>query len=208
MPRLFVAIDLPKAAKEELAGLAQGLPGVHWVETEQLHLTLRFVGEVDDPMFRALRARLAEIQAPAFSLGLTGLGTFPPRGTPRVLWVGLTPVPELFALQAQIEAMVQAGGLPAEERPFTPHITLARLRPEEGHGQPGRRERFRPPRRERSRTAELVARLLARHQAFGSPPFPVAELHLYSSLLTPRGALHRREASYPLAEPPSSPETG
>ncbi|WP_298273169.1 RNA 2',3'-cyclic phosphodiesterase [Geobacter sp.] len=176
--RLFVAIDLPDEVKQSVAALCQGVPGVRWLPPEQLHLTLRFIGEVDDAVAGIIRRGLAEITSPPFPLSLRGVGCFPSPRRPRVLWVGLNGNEPLKRLQQGVEAAVVAAGIPAEERPFSPHITLARLR--------------------EHREAEITP-FLARNASFHSEPFTVDTFHLYSSSLTPKGAIHRREASYPLA---------
>src|SRR6266568_527239 len=126
--RLFVAIDLPDDVRRELDQLREPLPGAHWVPVEQLHLTLRFIGEVDDATLLAVKEGLAGVSGAPFPLAVQGVGHFPPGKHPRVLWVGLDAGPLLGELQRDIETAVQAAGLPAEERPFSPHITLARLR--------------------------------------------------------------------------------
>ena len=89
MPRLFIAVDLPDTIKENLESMSFGIPGAKWVRPEQLHLTVRFIGEVDGALFRDIKNILDEVSAAAFSLQLKGVGYFPPRGAPRVLWVGL-----------------------------------------------------------------------------------------------------------------------
>ncbi len=177
MIRLFIAIDIPESVKQEMARLCCGLPGARWVGTEQLHLTLRFIGEVDGGMFRDIRECLAEVQAEPFTLQLDGVGFFPPRGRPRVVWVGLRQSNELQRLRNRLESCLVGLGLEAEKRKFAPHITLARLKNT-------------PPAR--------VGRFLENHNLFLSFPFSVDEFFLYSSRLGKRGAVHRVEAAYPL----------
>ncbi|AJE04727.1 RNA 2',3'-cyclic phosphodiesterase [Geobacter pickeringii] len=176
--RLFVAIDLPDGVKQSVADLCRGVPGVRWLPPEQLHLTLRFIGEADEAVDGAIRRGLAAIVSPPFPLALRGVGCFPSPRRPRVLWVGLGGSDPLHRLQQAVEAAVNGAGVPAEERPFSPHITLARLRE---HGETG------------------IAPFLARNASFQGEPFTVDAFYLYSSILTPQGAIHRREASYPLA---------
>lgn len=176
--RLFVAIDLPDRVKQAVATLCRGAAGVRWLPPEQLHLTLRFIGEADDAVEGAIRRGLAEVGSPPFPLTLRGVGCFPSPQRPRVLWVGLGGSDPLERLQQQVEAAVITAGLPAEGRHFSPHITLARLREQRG--------------------TELIP-FLTRNAPFESEPFTVDAFHLYSSILTPQGAIHRREASYPLS---------
>jgi 2'-5' RNA ligase len=175
--RLFVAVDLPEALRERLAGMSGGLPGARWVPPDQLHLTLRFVGDVDGAVFADLQETLAEVRQEPFDLALRGAGHFPPRGAPRVVWVGFDASEELRRLHAAVERAAQAAGLEPEGRRFHPHVTLARLKDT-------------PPRR--------VAEYLAAHAGLRSDPFPVRELVLYSSVLGSTGATHRPEVVYPL----------
>ncbi|HHB75783.1 MAG TPA: RNA 2',3'-cyclic phosphodiesterase [Desulfobulbus sp.] len=175
--RLFVAIDLPEKIKEQVAGLCCGLPGARWVNPEQLHLTLRFIGEVDGGMFRDIRETLDEVRSDPFTLQLDGVGFFPPRGKPRVAWVGLRQSVELSQLRNRIESRLAALGLEPETRKFSPHITLARLK---------------------NTPASKVGRFLETHNLFLSPPFTIKEFFLYSSRLGRNGAIHRIEAGYPL----------
>jgi 2'-5' RNA ligase len=176
--RLFVAVDLPEEVKQSVANLCRGVSGVRWLPPDQLHLTLRFIGEADDAVDMAIRRGLAEITLPPFPLSLQGVGCFPSPRRPRVLWVGLSGGEPLKLLQQGVEAAVVAAGIPTEERPFSPHITLARLREQ--------------------READ-IAPFLTQNASFRSEPFSVDAYHLYSSMLTPKGAIHRREASYPLS---------
>ena len=175
--RLFVAIDLPDSVKEQVAGLCCGLPGARWVNPEQLHLTLRFIGEVDGGMFRDIRETLDEVQSDPFTLQLDGVGFFPPRGKPRVVWVGLRQSVDLSQLRNRIESRLVALGLEPETRKSSPHITLARLK---------------------NTPASKVGRFLETHNLFLSTSFAIDEFFLYSSRFGRNGAIHRIEAGYPL----------
>ena len=177
--RLFVAIDMPAAICDELSVLQSGVPGARWAGADQLHLTLRFVGEVDPPGFDELAHALAEVEAPAFEMALKGVGHFPPRGKPRVLWAGVEVQPALLDFQTRVEAAVVRAGLPADDRRYSPHVTLARFR------RPG--------------DVVLVSSYLTEHAAFHTAPFPVEAFHLYSSHLSQSGAIHTVECSYPLS---------
>lgn len=194
--RLFIAMDLPEAIRAQLAALAIDLPGVRWVPAHQLHLTLRFLGDVADGSPRqALEAALAQIVGPPLSVSLRGVGQFPERGRPRVLWAGLTPVEPVFALAARVEAATAAAGFAPEPRPFSPHVTLARLK-----DPPPRRdaEEAMPPSSPSSRARMGARGFLAAHAGLDSPPFTVDEVRLYSSVLGSRGATHRVELRVPL----------
>ena len=177
MYRLFAAIDLPPDIAAQVQALCFGLNGARWVQAEQMHLTLRFIGEVDGGIFRDIKEGLATIKAPPFSLQVKGLGFFPPRKPPRVLWAGVTPVEQVSGLRNRIENVLVGMGLEPEGRKYSPHITLARLRDTPLAG---------------------LSRFLAGNGLFATPEFAVSEFHLYASELTAKGAFHTREASYPL----------
>jgi 2'-5' RNA ligase len=177
MPRLFVAIDPPDEQKALLAGLCSGLPGARWVRDRQFHLTLHFFGNVDGPTARVIGEALHGVRADPFELALRGVGHFPPRGEPRVLWAGVEESEGLAELHRQIQRVLRRVGLPPEERKFFAHVTLARL------------------------VGTPLPRLLAflrEHVELTAEPFAVTEFDLYSSVLASEGALHQREASYPL----------
>jgi 2'-5' RNA ligase len=176
--RLFVAIDLPEAVKERLSMISCGLPGARWVKPEQLHLTMRFIGEVDGDRFLDIRDELAEVSCESFPMQLQGVGFFPPRKKPRVVWVGLEKNEQLVRLRKRIEAVLVRTGLEPEGRKFAPHITLARLN---------------------KTPASKVGRFLEHHSLFISPLFQVNEFRLYSSVLNAGGATHYIEQEYPLS---------
>ena len=128
VPRLFVALDLPQAVKRSLEPLAKGLGDVRWLAPEQQHLTLRFIGDVDNGALHDIAEALATVPARPFELTLKGLGHFPPRGEPRVLWVGVDKNPELASLKRRIDRALKDAGLPPDARKFAPHVTIARMR--------------------------------------------------------------------------------
>jgi len=175
--RLFVAIDPPPEIREQLAGLCCGLPDARWAPPEQFHLTLCFIGEVDGSTFLDIREALAEIKVPPFSLCLQGVGFFPPRGQPRVVWAGIDRSEPLMTLQRKVTTRLFQLGLELENRKFSPHITLARLKET-------------PPAR--------VGKYLQEHGLFASPAFEVDRFALYSSVLGRKGASHIVERWYGL----------
>lgn len=177
MYRLFVAIDLPEEVKEAVANIRGDLPGARWVPREQIHLTLRFIGDADETLFQVIRKRLAEVKARHFPLALEGIGYFPPGPTPRVLWVGMTASAPLLDLQQQVEQAVQTAGMIPERRRFSPHITIARLR---------------------ETPAKTVQAFEVQHSRFRTESFTVGNFYLYSSVIGNQGAVHTREAVYPL----------
>ena len=176
MPRLFIALCMPAEVGRELDALCVGLPAIRWTESEQFHLTLRFIGEVDNATFLEIGAGLASVTGAPFEMRLKGLGTFPPRGEPQTLWAGVETQEPLANLRARIERGLGDYGLEPERRRFTPHVTIGRFRG--------------PPPRER------FGSWLAARSLFRSSPFIVTSFTLFSSQLRPEGALHSREADY------------
>jgi 2'-5' RNA ligase len=176
MLRLFVALSIPDAAAQSLATLQFGVPGASWQTREQLHLTLRFIGEVDGRAAEAIRDALSAIEAPAFTLELHGTGEFGGKH-PHALWAGARPNEALIHLQKKIETAIQRAGIPTERQKFTPHVTLARL-----HRTP----------------VGCVMDYVADHALFSAEPFPVDGFILYSSLLTSDGSIYRAERAYRL----------
>lgn len=128
--RLFVAIDLPKPVCFKLARLLAEPPrGVRPVPAAQFHVTLHFLGHVDDAARGLVTERLARIRHDPFTLVVRGTGVFPPRGRPSVLWAGVAPSMALAGLHAAVGREIEALGLAVESRPYVPHVTLARLLP-------------------------------------------------------------------------------
>lgn len=184
MTRLFVAIDLPDDVKAALAGLPPELPAARWVHPEELHLTLRFIGEVDEQSCSAIKTALSVVEFAAFPLTLCGVGHFPPGRHPRVLWVGMNPCEGLLQLQQKIELALIEAGITDDERRFSPHITIARLK----ETAPAAVDKF-----------EML------HGALACPTFEVREFILYSSVLARKGAIHSKEAVYLCRETPIPP---
>lgn len=122
MPRLFIAVEIPVGIKEALKALSRELSQARWVPSDQLHLTLRFIGDVCPDTMAAIKERLGRLSFPPFSLTLRGTGHFPPRGTPRVLWVGIEASPALMQLQQEVELALIDCGIAPEERGFSPTL--------------------------------------------------------------------------------------
>ena len=176
MPRLFIAVDLPDTIRENLAAMSFGIPGAKWVAPEQLHLTVRFIGAVDGALFRDIKDILNGIHLASFSMQLKGVGFFPPRGAPRVLWVGLEKNQQLQILRKKIDLLLSRVGVEPEGRKFSPHITLARLK---------------------NSPVQKIANFLSGNGLFSQEPFMVEDFKLYSSILSPKGAYHKIERIYP-----------
>lgn len=127
MLRLFVGLGLPDGIAARINIMSSGIPGARWTEPENLHLTLRFVGEVDDLAADDIDYALRQIEDHSFDLTLSGLGTFGKHGKEHTLWIGVMPSPQLAHLQAKVESAVVRAGQHPEERKFTPHVTIARM---------------------------------------------------------------------------------
>lgn len=136
--RAFVALPLPDALRAGVADtvrrLQESLPDVRYVHDEGAHVTLRFLGWTSAETLAAIQAplRAAAAECPPATMAVRGLGIFPERGNPRVLWMGLVLPPPVHALQARCEQAAIAAGLPPETRPFHPHLTLGRWRDRAG----------------------------------------------------------------------------
>lgn len=177
MLRLFIAIELPEAVRMRLAALGGGIPGARWVAPENIHLSLRFIGEVDEGQFNDIDRMLAAIRAPEFELFLEGVGFFGPARAARSIHVEIRRNDALFHLHDKIESAVVRAGFEPEGRKFTPHVTLARLN--------------RAP-------VERIAAFVAGNNLFRAGPVAVDQFTLFSSFQGRRGPIYRAEQSYPL----------
>ena len=177
MPRLFAAIDIPERIRDDIAATYVALPGARWTHEEQIHLTLRFIGEVAGDTAERIKSVLRSVTGPSFSLQMKGVGFFPPRKDPRILWVGIAENEELMRLQARIERALASIGIEPDDRKFHAHITVARL-----NGTP----------------AKKVAEYVTHNSLFTTEQFAVSSFHLYSSILRREGAHHIKEVTYNL----------
>src|SRR5687768_8609582 len=125
--RLFIAIRPPEEVRDRLVDAMEGIEGARWVDEENLHLTLRFIGEVEQPAANDLAAALARITWPSFALRIEGVGHFTRKGQATALWARVPASGPLEGLRQKIETACEAAGLGRETRRFTPHVTLARL---------------------------------------------------------------------------------
>ena len=177
MPRLFVAIDLPEQQRQGLAAVCRGLtPDTRWTPESQIHLTLRFIGGVEVPLVQPIRKVLADLRFRPFMLQIKGLGVFPSRRQPNILWAGVAENLELINLQGAIESSLVQLGFAPETRKYHPHCTVARL--------------------PRKLPRELLESYLERHGRFSANAFLVSSFQLYSSMLTGKGAIHRVEETF------------
>lgn len=179
MPRLFTALEIPQSAALSLSLLRGGVPGARWIDRENFHITLRFIGDVDHRTADEVLEALDRVRRQQFMLTLSGTGFFGNK-KPHSIWAGVQPCPELNALQADLERVCQRIGLPAEPRKFTPHVTLARLK--------------------NARVDDVVHYLTGRGD-FQALPFLVAKFVLMSSRDSVGGGPYVVEEEYPLLQP-------
>lgn len=176
MHRLFVAIRPPEAIRDLLVDAMDEASDLHWVAEDNLHLTLRFIGEVERPLANDIAAGLERIRSESFELRIAGAGTFDRRGG-GALWAAVSPKEPVSALAAKVERACVAAGLEPEHRAFHPHVTLARWR--------GRRTRD-------------LDRSLTRTASLSSDAFEVAAFTLFESHLSRHGAHYEAAANYRL----------
>lgn len=177
MIRLFAGIEIPDDVQDALMALERPIAGARWVEAANLHLTLRFIGDIDERTAAAVDAALEQVRGTPFALSLAGLGTFGEGRRLHTLWAGVRPSEPLAILQGRTEAACRRAGLAPETRKFTPHVTVARLKA--------------PP-------EEAIARLLAGEALFAAGPFPVTRFVLYSSHAVDGGRHYEPERLYDL----------
>lgn len=174
--RLFAAIRPPAAVIDALLDLESDIPGARWQDESQIHLTLRFFGEIEARAADDLDAALEQLRTAPFALALRGVGHFETRGRAHALWAGLAPSEPLAALQRQVESAARRAGLAPETRKFAAHITLARL----------------------GRGGGSVLPFLAANAALSGEPWPVEAFDLMESTLTPAGAEYETVRRYRL----------
>jgi len=176
MPRLFTAIEIPPGVAQALDMLRGGLPGARWIDRENYHITLRFIGDVDDVAAQEAADALGHIKRVSFDLHFDGLASFGGR-KPRAVVANVAPTPALLEMQGEQERLMRRIGLEPEPRKYTPHVTLARLR---------------------TSSSLDVADYLSARGYFRTAPFPVTRFVLFSSRASTGGGPYVAEASYPL----------
>lgn len=172
--RLFVSLRPPAPVREMLLDTMEGVPAARWQDDEQLHLTLRFLGEVGPREAVDVAGALAQVRAPAPEVRIAGVGTFAD-----TLWAGVAPHDALAALHRKVDHACVRAGLPPERRAYLPHITLARFA----------RTAARDP---------ALARWVEAHAGLSSPRFALAHLILYESILGRGGAVYEPLERWPL----------
>lgn len=176
MPRLFTGLEIPSDLASDLAMLRGGLFGARWIDVENYHITLRFIGNIDDATARDVLATLERIRRAPFTVTIEGLASFG-RERPRAIIAKAKPAQPLIELQAEQERLMRQIGIPPEPRKFTPHVTLARLR---------------------DASAPAVADYLSTRGYFFSRRFEANRFVLFSSRASTGGGPYIVEAVYPL----------
>ena len=177
MIRLFAAIELPPQVRQRLALMGGGIPGARWVAPENLHLTVRFIGDMDAHGADQVHEALSHVWIKPFDVTLKDLAAFGER-RPRILYTGVATNPALHDVYERINAALARAGLPPpDERRYVPHVTLARL---------GRS----PP--------ERIGAFIVANNILTVPPILVEKFALMSSHRSPAGASYQVEARYPL----------
>jgi 2'-5' RNA ligase len=177
MLRLFVAVPLPETTRSDLAGLCSGVPGARWVPSENMHLTLRFIGEVGRGDADDIHQALGRISLPAFDLTVAGVGCFESGNKIHTLWANVEKQELLARLREKVEAAVVRVGLEPERRKFKAHVTLARFR---------------------RGSASRVGTFIEHQDRFRSGPFRVECFTLFRSHLGGEGPHYEPLADYPL----------
>jgi len=178
--RLFVAIPIPHKQRQRLKSLCNGVREARWTNEENFHLTLRFIGEVEEPEIDNVSAALSMVRSEPFEMTLSGVGHFESRKRVRSLWAGVMPCLPLTVLQERIESVLSRNGLPPDGRKFSPHITLGRMK----QGSP-----------------EYVRDWLEGNGVFRAPPFVVESFTLFESYRAQTSAIYT-----PLNEIPLVPQ--
>lgn len=176
MMRLFVGLRPPAPVRAALIDTMTGVDGAWWQDDEQLHITLRFIGEVEPRMAEDVALALGGVAAPPLALRVDGVGTFDTRGRPKALWAGVISREPLAALHKKLDQALVRIGLPPEGRAYLPHITLARL----------------------NASAGAIEPWLAEHAALSSASFAIEHMLLFESHLGRHGASYEAIARYPL----------
>jgi 2'-5' RNA ligase len=177
MPRLFTGLEIPPEVAQTLSMLRGGLPGARWIDPQNYHVTLRFIGDVDDSDAREIASLLGRVRRGSFELRLDGLTSFGGK-KPRAVVATVASSPALMEAQAEQERLMQRMGLDPEGRKYTPHVTLARLR---------------------DSSSRDVAEYLSARGLFRTPPFRVSSFVLFSSRASVGGGPYVVEASYPFS---------
>lgn len=175
--RLFIAIDLPKEHKAQLSNARREIDGIRWSPPEQYHLTLRFLGDVEADLVPVLAKGLQQLKTAPFTLHLGRINAFPSLRRPRVIHIATRQSTPLLALNREVNTIVDAAGIQPDPKPFSPHVTLARVKDER---------------------RSFPTAFFDQFSDLSLPPFLVDEVRLYKSILRRSGAVHECLHVFPL----------
>lgn len=177
MPRLFVALPVPEHISDALLDTMECVENARWQDADNLHLTLRFIGDVDARLAEDVHSALSQVRSRAFAVEIRGVGHFERKGAGKAIWAAIAPCPALVDLQNSVEMACRKAGLAVETRSFLPHITLARL----------------------NRASGPIDGWLSAHASLAPGPFMADHFALYESHLGEGGAEYEALETYPLA---------
>lgn len=176
--RLFIAVPMPESVTKRLVELQQPIEGLRWQQEEKLHLTIKFLGEIDSERVIKVQDALTSVNLSEFSITLDGLGYFPKGKQPRVLWVGIEKNEPLQELYQTVESRCADLGFDPEQRSFKPHVTIGRIK---------------------GASKSKIESFIDQHKQFHISDVPVGEFVLFESKLHPDGAKHFRKEAYSLS---------
>lgn len=178
MHRLFVALRPPPAIRQSLLELMGGVQSARWQTDDQLHITLRYIGEVTAPVAEDIAVALGAIRAAPLTLRINGVGCFDKHDRPNAVWAGIAPHEAITSLHKKVDQALIRIGLPSEGRAYLPHVTLARL----------------------PRSAGSVGSFLANHASLASAPFEITHIQLFESHLGSEGSTYDAIGRWPFAD--------
>ena len=189
--RIFIGIDLDPEVRARIARFLEGVEGfapeARWVRPESLHITLKFIGEQPPERVEAITERLRRIESSAFEIRAGGYGFFPTAKAPRIFWIGIHAGPQLTELAESIDMATAELGIPREDRPFSPHLTLARAGAGRSSGSPKRRKGDGP-----NATFAVLEKRLAVIGDLDFGKMTAREFILYQSQLSPKGSKYTK----------------
>lgn len=193
--RLFVALDIDDAIRDRIARFVEGVrgfaPDARWVRPESLHVTLKFIGEKPSEALEAIRTALRDVDIPEFTLSFRSYGFFPTPSAPRIFWIGVQSGDDLPRLAASVDQVTTRFGIPKEDHPFSPHLTLARRAG--GSGAPHRQEHDSP-----NRSFQQLAEKLGKRAAPEFGTMSAREFFLYQSQPSRNGSIYTKLERYTL----------
>lgn len=193
--RIFIGIDLDPGIRTRITRFLQGVeafaPEARWVRAESLHITLKFIGEQKPEQVDAIAGRLRQVECNSFDIRTAGYGFFPTPKNPRVFWIGIQAGPRLAQLAEQIDIATAELGIPREDRPYSPHLTLARAGG--GSGSPKWRKGDGP-----NTTFSVLDKRLAATGELDFGTMTARQFILYQSQLSPKGSKYTKLQHFPL----------